>query len=802
MPGVNHISIPSTIQQHSPTRSPRKTSHSRYYPTPLSMSPNANPTSLNYPPSFDPHHTSSRFPSGASPHPSQGQGHAHSHSRSYSHSSSHSHRTAPPPPGPYSVYSPYRPGEYGRSERGVMMGDRTGTGVERKLFGEGDEGQEEEVGWRGHRASSPLAPAFEPKMVLRNGASIDLISWLRTNFIHSPPPHNAITPPMPLNGIRHLLLERFPRAPEVSEIHKAVLAAFPHSQWDYAENNSEPPSMRGLKWAGRDVEEDYELEEAQYQARYHEGSSRAGPRQGQPKGRQSNGNGTKQSRSPTQSTLVSPISSSKRHLPDTPARSVLEEFAEIATLTGKTPVSRTKSLPGEPLAASPESAAGLAPSDDNLPLKGKKRVATDSPERAGGHQRRASSIDKLHGLLAAAEAVEGSPLTNILPVNANAHKRRRTIGGSGPAREMMAFPRRALSARGTMSPPPVGVGHGMRGNGLRQVEENVDYVVPLNDSAYPARPASSSALPAPQPSTAALPSNSAPSSSRGRKLNELPTDGERPGFDCKPPYPYHEMIRHAIEQAPDRRLQLNQIYASIAERFPFFKTLDEKKTAGWQNSIRHNLSLKKMFVRVNKIDGVPDDTAGKGGWWTVIPGVPDEGRPGRKAKARRAKELAAQQLLIDQQAAEEAKSLDEARARERVEREIIGGGAQYDRQEQVVVNGHEGAEVARTDRERLGREREVRELGMEMEMAMDRQREKELELRQREKREREAREAMAWVEQQERAEMAERERRRKEGKENEPLGPAGRVGMGEAPREFVAGEKRPEGWMGGMNGWA
>jgi hypothetical protein len=45
-----------------------------------------------------------------------------------------------------------------------------------------------------------------------------------------------------------------------------------------------------------------------------------------------------------------------------------------------------------------------------------------------------------------------------------------------------------------------------------------------------------------------------------------------------------------------------------------------------------------MFVRVNKGDGTPDDTGGKGGWWTVQPGVPDEGRPGRKAKAKRAKD--------------------------------------------------------------------------------------------------------------------------------------------------------------------
>lgn len=44
-----------------------------------------------------------------------------------------------------------------------------------------------------------------------------------------------------------------------------------------------------------------------------------------------------------------------------------------------------------------------------------------------------------------------------------------------------------------------------------------------------------------------------------------------------------------------------------------------------------------MFVRVNKVDGVPDDANGKGGWWTVQPGVPDEGRPGRKSKSKKSR---------------------------------------------------------------------------------------------------------------------------------------------------------------------
>jgi hypothetical protein len=44
---------------------------------------------------------------------------------------------------------------------------------------------------------------------------------------------------------------------------------------------------------------------------------------------------------------------------------------------------------------------------------------------------------------------------------------------------------------------------------------------------------------------------------------------------------------------------------------------------------------RKMFVRVNKVDGVPDDNGGKGGWWTVNVGVHDEGRPGRKSKGKK-----------------------------------------------------------------------------------------------------------------------------------------------------------------------
>lgn len=113
----------------------------------------------------------------------------------------------------------------------------------------------------------------------------------------------------------------------------------------------------------------------------------------------------------------------------------------------------------------------------------------------------------------------------------------------------------------------------------------------------------------------------------------------------KPNFTYHELITHEIKRSADGRLQLSEIYRRISERYPYFK-LGEP---GWQNSIRHNLSLKyvrfaaftmvrksnlfchrKCFVRVDRPSDNAADKAGKGGWWTYNPGTDADGRPGRK----------------------------------------------------------------------------------------------------------------------------------------------------------------------------
>ncbi|CAB1417490.1 unnamed protein product [Pleuronectes platessa] len=85
--------------------------------------------------------------------------------------------------------------------------------------------------------------------------------------------------------------------------------------------------------------------------------------------------------------------------------------------------------------------------------------------------------------------------------------------------------------------------------------------------------------------------------------------GDSPKDESKPPYSYAQLIVQAISSALDKQLTLSGIYAHITKHYPYYRTADK----GWQNSIRHNLSLNRYFLKVAR----SQDEPGKGSFWRV-----------------------------------------------------------------------------------------------------------------------------------------------------------------------------------------
>ena len=81
--------------------------------------------------------------------------------------------------------------------------------------------------------------------------------------------------------------------------------------------------------------------------------------------------------------------------------------------------------------------------------------------------------------------------------------------------------------------------------------------------------------------------------------------------DIKPACSYASMITWAILSTSDEALSLNGIYEWIKQHYAYYRLVP----SGWQNSIRHNLSLNTNFKKVPR----KPDEPGKGMKWTFVP---------------------------------------------------------------------------------------------------------------------------------------------------------------------------------------
>lgn len=93
-----------------------------------------------------------------------------------------------------------------------------------------------------------------------------------------------------------------------------------------------------------------------------------------------------------------------------------------------------------------------------------------------------------------------------------------------------------------------------------------------------------------------------------KNTQDLEEQSKKPATneEKRPTLSYVALIFKAIQESPEKKLSLSEIYGYILHNYPYFS--NNKK--GWQNSIRHNLSLNDCFIKLPREPGMGERKGG------------------------------------------------------------------------------------------------------------------------------------------------------------------------------------------------
>ncbi|XP_069808662.1 forkhead box protein J1 [Dendropsophus ebraccatus] len=148
----------------------------------------------------------------------------------------------------------------------------------------------------------------------------------------------------------------------------------------------------------------------------------------------------------------------------------------------------------------------------------------------------------------------------------------------------------------------------------------------LSGSAAPCSPLAGDPACLGMPHTPGKPTSSSTSRAAHLGLQPMEEIDYKTNPHVKPPYSYATLICMAMQASKKTKITLSAIYKWITDNFCYFRHADPT----WQNSIRHNLSLNKCFIKVPR----EKDEPGKGGFWKIDPQYADRLMNGAIKKRR------------------------------------------------------------------------------------------------------------------------------------------------------------------------